>query len=99
MVFLEKLKDIYQKYQTLSESMADPEVIADSARWTKIAKEQSEISETAEKYAEYMQVERRLADTRAALSAESDAEMRALMEEEEFSLKKQIGRASCRERV
>ena len=51
MVFLEKLKDIYQKYQTLSESMADPEVIADSARWTKIAKEQSEISETAEKYA------------------------------------------------
>ena len=90
MVFLEKLKDIYQKYQTLSESMADPEVIADSARWTKIAKEQSEISETAEKYAEYMQVERRLADTRAALSAESDAEMRALMEEEEFSLKKQL---------
>ena len=90
MIFFEKLEDIYNKYQTLSQKMADPEVIADSALWTKLAKEQSELSETAEKYAEYKETERRLNDTSEALKSEADPEMRILMSEEEQSLKKQL---------
>ena len=53
-----KLKDIYARYEELSEKMSDPAVIADTAEWTKIAKAQSEIAETAQKYAEYAECER-----------------------------------------
>lgn len=90
MIFFEKLNDIYNKYQALSQKMADPEIIADSAQWTKLAKEQAELSETAEKYAEYKEAERRLGDTSEALKSETDPEMRILMAEEEQSLKKQL---------
>ena len=90
MVFFEKLEDIYNKYKSLSEQMADPAVIADSAAWTKIAKEQSEIAETAEKYAEYKRAEGSLKSTQEAAKGEADPEMRALMEEEAQSLKKQL---------
>ena len=57
---IKKLKDIYERYLSLSEKMSDPKVISDAAEWTKLAKAQSEISETAEKYAEYAEAERRL---------------------------------------
>lgn len=90
MVFFEKLDEIYSKYQQLSQKMADPAVIADSSVWTSLAKEQAEISETAEKYAEYKEAARRLTDTAAALKDESDPEMRILLSEEEQSLKKQL---------
>ena len=84
MIFLEKLEDIYNKYQALSQKMSDPEIIADSAQWTKLAKEQAELSETAEKYAEYKETERRMKDTTEALKSETDPEMRILMSEEEL---------------
>ena len=90
MVFLDKLNEIYDKYQTLSQKMADPEIIADSAAWTSLAKEQSEIAETAEKYAEYKEAERNLAQTTDALKTETDPEMKALLSDEELSLKKQL---------
>ncbi len=59
MKMIEKLKDIYARYEELSEKMSDPSVIADTALWTETAKAQAEISETALKYAEYAQTERR----------------------------------------
>ena len=90
MVFSDKLNDIYEKYKTLSEKMADPEIIADSAAWTALAKEQAEIAETAEKYAEYRETDRRLKDTAEALKTETDPEMKILLSEEEQSLKKQL---------
>ena len=48
--FLLKLEDIYKRYCGLSEKLSDPAVISDTALWTKTAKDQSEITETAQKY-------------------------------------------------
>ena len=47
-----KLKDIYARYEELSQKMSDPAVISDTAEWTKTAKAQAEIAETEQKYAE-----------------------------------------------
>ena len=55
-----KLKDIYARYEELSQKMADPAVISDTAEWTKTAKAQAEIAETAQKYAEYAEAERQM---------------------------------------
>ena len=90
MLFFEKLDDIYAKYKSLSDKMADPAIIADSATWTKLAKEQSELAETAEKYAEYKGVQRSLSDTRTAAAEETDPEMRTLLNEEEQALKARL---------
>ena len=46
--------------------------IADTAEWTKIAKAQAEIAETATKYAEYMETEREMNAALEEVKRESD---------------------------
>ena len=77
-----KLKDIYARYEELSQKMSDPAVISDTAEWTKTAKAQAEIAETAQKYAEYTEAERRLNDAAEAEKTESDPEMKEMAQEE-----------------
>ena len=77
-----KLKAVYERYLELSAKMSDPAVIADTAEWTKIAKAQAEIAETATKYAEYMETEREMNAALEEVKRESDTEMKALFEEE-----------------
>ncbi|MGN0817640.1 MAG: peptide chain release factor 1 [Candidatus Coproplasma sp.] len=88
---LVKLADIYKRYQALSQKMSDPEVIADSAAWTKIAKEHSEISEPSQKYEEYLAVEKQMNDAAEAERTETDAEMKQLLNDEVYSCKDKLG--------
>lgn len=76
---IEKLKDIYARYEELSAKMSDPDVIADTAEWTKIAKAQSEIADTAQKYAEYAEVEKQKTQAEEAVKIEADLEMKELL--------------------
>ena len=62
-----KLKDVYARYEELSEKMSAPEIIADASEWTKVAKAQAEIAETAQKYAEYAETERQKNQAEEAL--------------------------------
>ncbi len=87
---IEKLKDIYARYEELSEKMSDPSVIADTALWTETAKAQAEISETALKYAEYAQTERRKEQAEEAAKTEADPEMKELLAEEIEECKRQL---------
>ncbi len=85
-----KLKDIYARYEELSRLMSDPEVIADTAKWTEVAKAQAEISETAQKYAEYAECERQLLSAEEAAKTETDADMRELFAEEACVCRKKL---------
>ena len=85
-----KLKDIYARYEELSRLMSDPEVIADTAKWTDVAKAQAEISETAQKYAEYAECERQLLSAEEAAKTETDADMRELFAEEAGVCRKKL---------
>ncbi|MDE5667837.1 MAG: PCRF domain-containing protein, partial [Clostridia bacterium] len=76
---IDKLKDVYARYESLSEKMSDPAVISDTAEWTKIAKAQSEIAETAQKYAEYAEVEKQKTQAEEAVKTETDLEMKELL--------------------
>lgn len=76
--FLIKLRDIYNRYCELSEKLSDPAVIADTALWTKTAKDQSEISEIAQKYEEYLAVFDRLKKADEGIRGETDPDMREL---------------------
>lgn len=85
-----KLQDIAARYGELSEKMSDPEIIADTRRWTEIAKAQSEISETAQKYFEYTACEKQMNDAAEAEKAETDPEMKALFADEVQSCRQML---------
>ncbi len=76
--FLIKLEDIYKRYLELSEKLSDPDVIADTALWTKTAKEQAEIAEPSQKYEEYLSVMDRLKKADEGIRFETDPEMKEL---------------------
>ena len=59
---LKKLADIKTRYQFLSEKLSDSAIIADMGTWQKYSKEQAELTETVEKYDEYLETERRMTD-------------------------------------
>lgn len=85
-----KLKDIYERYSSLSQRLADPEVISDTALFTKIAKDQSEISETAQKYEEYISVQKEMTDAEKAAQTETDREMKQLLSDEVYACKQRL---------
>lgn len=82
-----KIDEIYARYKSLTQKLSDGSVPVGGEEWTKVAKEQSELSEPALKYEEYLGEERKLKQDEEAFSGETDAEMRALLAEEIHSLK------------
>ncbi len=87
---LKKLDEILEKYNRLSEEMADPEIIAQPERWTQCAKEHADVAETAEKYLEYKKTEKEMNESFAAAEAETDREMKDLLLEEGYSCKEKL---------
>ena len=87
---LRKLDDLLKRYEFLSEQLADPAVIADMGTWQKYSKEQSDLSETAEKYVEYKQTEREMNDAFAAAEEETDTEMKKMLIDEGYACKERL---------
>ena len=52
-----KLKEIYARYEKLSERLADPAVLSDMELWTKLSKDRAEIEEVSEAYRAYLKKE------------------------------------------
>ncbi len=78
----ERLDQIEARYEELTQALASPEIMNDSARYQKTAKAHSEITPVVEKYREYKDLKRGIAESKAMLADETDAEMRAYAEEE-----------------
>ena len=86
----ERLEQVEAKYQELTAALSSPEIMNDSARYQKTAKAHAEISELVEKYREYKDLKKGIADTRAMLADESDAEMKAMAEDELAQLEQRL---------
>ena len=82
-----KLDDIKKRYQFLSEQLADSAVIADMGTWQKYSKEQSDLTETVEKYDEYLTVSREMEDAFAMAEEETDQEMKKMLLDEGYACK------------
>ncbi len=87
---IEKLEAIKNKYDLLTQKIADPEVIARMDEWKKIAKERADMEETVEKYIEYKQVEAEKISAEENVLIETEPEMKELFEEEIISCKKKL---------
>ena len=94
---LKKLADIKKRYEFLSEQLADADVIADMGTWQKYSKEQSDLTETVEKYEEYLACEREMTDAFALAETETDAEMKKMLLDEGYACKEKL--ASLKEEL
>jgi len=84
------LENVETKYNELTQALASPEIVSDSARYQKTAKAHSEISEIVERYREYKDLKRGIAESKTMVAEESDAEMRAMAQEELTSLEARL---------
>jgi len=87
----ERLDQIEIRYEELTRALLSPDITNDSAKYQKTAKAHSEVSEIVEKYREYKDLKRGIADSKAMLADETDAEMRAYAEEELAKLEARVG--------
>ncbi|MBQ9728548.1 MAG: peptide chain release factor 1 [Clostridia bacterium] len=87
---LKKLDDIKNRYEFLSEQLADSAVLADMSVWQKYSKEQSELKETVEKYEEYLAAKREMTDAFDLAETESDGEMKKMLLDEGYACKERL---------
>ena len=70
------------RYQELEQQLGEPTVVADRARFTRLAKEHGSLAKRVKPYLEYKKIADDLAQAQALLEAERDPEMRQYAEQE-----------------
>nr|HEV7952624.1 peptide chain release factor 1 [Candidatus Acidoferrales bacterium] len=86
----EKLKQVEARYDEMSEQLSSPEVLADSARIQKLAKNHSDLAEIVAKYRKWKKIEQGLREAKQMANDADDLEMRQMAHEEEKQLNAQL---------
>jgi peptide chain release factor 1 len=91
----DRLSQLEARYEELTRALASPEVIGDSAKYQKTAKAHSELTDIVEKYREYKDLTRGIAESKAVLADEKDPDMRAYAQEELTQLEARVGQVEA----
>ncbi len=86
LTLFEKLDQIESRYDEMTRELSSPEVLADSARYQKLAKTHAELEEIVGKYREWKEIEKGLEGAKQLLAESIDTEMKQLAHEEQRSL-------------
>ena len=81
-IMFERLDQIEIRYEELTQALLSPDITNDSAKYQKTARAHAEIAPIVEKYREYKDLTKGIAESKAMLADEKDPEMRAYAEEE-----------------
>jgi len=92
-LLIDRLRTVEARYDELTNELANPEVVSDSKRYQKTAKSHAELGELVAKFREYKDLERGINETRVMVREETDAELKAMAEEELAGLESRL--ASC----
>ncbi len=82
----EKLNQLGTRYDELTQELSSAEIVSDSSRFQKVAKQQSELGEIVEKHREFKRIEKDLAGAHQMFLEAEDAEMKQMAQEEEKEL-------------
>ena len=88
----ERLEQIEARYDELTQALASPEIINDSAKYQKTAKAHSELVPVVEKFREFKDLKRGIDESKAMVAGEDDPEMRTYAQEELASLEQRLTR-------
>jgi len=78
----ERLDQIEAKYEELTQALASPGIMADSANYQKTAKAHSELVPIVEKYRELKDLKRGIEESKTLVAEESDLDMKTYAQEE-----------------
>jgi len=87
----QRLDQIEARYEELTQALASPEIVTDSAKYQKTAKAHSEIAPVVEKYREYKDLTQGIVESKVVLAEEKDPDMRAYAQEELDKLQSRVG--------
>src|SRR5262249_14420448 len=82
----EKLDQLDSRYEEMTQQLSSADVVADSSRFQKLAKQHAELSEIVAKHREFKQIEKDLAGAHEMVLEADDAEMKQMAHEEEKQL-------------
>jgi peptide chain release factor 1 len=86
----ERLEQTEKKYEELTQQLSSPEIVSDTQRYQKTAKAHAELREIVDKYREYKDLTKGIAESEVMVKSETDAEMRAYAEEELGQLRERL---------
>lgn len=86
----DKLASVEARYVELTEQMAQPDALADHLRLQQLAREQRELEEVVNAYRERRKLQQDLEGAKAMLEDESDADLRAMAQEELNSVRERM---------
>jgi peptide chain release factor 1 len=82
----EKLDQLDARYEEMTQRLSSAEIVNDSAKLQKLAKQHAELEEIVKKHREYKQIEKDLAGAHEMVLEAEDAEMKHMAQEEEKQL-------------
>ena len=82
----EKLDQLDLRYQEMTEQLSTPEIVTDSAKFQKLAKQHSDLQQIVEKHREFKQIEKDLAGAHEMVLEAEDPEMKHMAQDEEKQL-------------
>jgi len=85
----DRLDQIEKRYEELGRQLSDPGIVNNQENYRKVSKQHRDMEPTVEKFREYRKLRDGVAEANVMLG-ESDAEMRAMAEEELASLEPQL---------
>jgi peptide chain release factor 1 len=85
----ERLEQIAARYEQLGREMASDEVVNDHERYQKVAKQHRDLEPVVETFRDYQRTKQGIADAQTML-AETDADIRAMAEEELTQLEERL---------
>ena len=90
----DRLQEIEDRYDIISEEINDAGVIADQGRWQKLMKEHASLTPIVEKYREYKKACKLHEESKEMLNESMDDEMRALVRDELAASKEDMDRCA-----
>src|SRR5215469_15925800 len=86
MTFTEKLDQLGARYDELTQQLSTAELVSDSSKFQKVAKQHAELEEIVAKHREYKQIEKDLTGAHQMFLEADDAEMKQMAHDEEKQL-------------
>jgi peptide chain release factor 1 len=86
LTFTEKLNQLGARYDELTQQLSTAELVSDSSRFQKVAKQHADLEQIVEKHREFKQIEKDLAGAHQMFLESEDAEMKQMAHEEEKQL-------------
>ena len=83
----DKLKFMEDRYEELSQLLADPDVISRQEEWQRLVREHASLEEIVACYRQYQKAEKEEKDTEELLHSTHDRELREIAEQEQRDLK------------